>query len=477
MDNWQDLTCLNPISGDIFNTDRQGWMPVGTDVSVWGQTHPALTAPADTTAPSVMVNYKQGEADFNDFTVWYHNSLGDAIRYGWTTKIRSHQKFLGVTAFDEQRHRAQVESELEDSRLRIELGYKHQINPLYMFDLDTTTQILKYDDDLQLNSERWDGNIHWQSNDSSSHRSEFFASVEGGLWDWETGEHQSLQYLAFLGRDFKLGDLPVVSFKLGGMSKQIGGDKSSRHFMDVMLPGLRWKNFEMEVGLRNVGLSHWLPMLDVKFMRAPIQLAYKTRNLVFDRVWHPLFDISNVHHIQAFYNQEWVEIELGSWLTSQKNETSSGYHARVQVRLPWHMQLMVEGQELNDSFSWVWSSRQLGWEINQDLVLFDKALFGHFKIWGRHLFDVNPGNLDPVSFAISEPASPAPSEDITHLLNYTISGQVSSLILAYTDSNILQDPIWSQNFNVPWDSEYFIMSNQAAETRFRYLSVIWVFDN
>ena len=476
LENWQDLTGLNPISGEIFNTDRQGWLPLGEDRSLWAQLHPSLTAPADTVAPSLLVNYKQGEAEFNDFTFWYHNSLGSSTRYGWTSKLRSHQKFLAVTAYDEQRHRAQIESQLKASTLRLELGYSHQINPLYMYELDTLTQVLNYNDDLQLNSDRWDGNLYWQSNDSSRSNSGIFASIQGGLWDWKIGKRQSISYLAYLDHEFKLGNLPVLSLKLGGMSKQLGNYKIARQFVDLMLPGLQWKNIELALGLRSAGFAQWLPVIDARIDLVPFQLTYQTRQLVFERVWDPRFKISNIHHLQAFYKGGWLVLKAGAWRTAQNNQTSAGYHGRAHLELPWKMQLMVEGSRVFDPFDWVWARQQVVWELNQDVILFEGALFGHLKIWGRHLIGVRTGVLDPETLAVTG-FGDSPAEDITHLLNYTISGQVSTLILAYTDSNILQDPVWSQYAAVPWKSEYLIMNNQQPETRFRYLSLIWVFDN
>ncbi|MCF7823808.1 MAG: hypothetical protein K9N35_06500 [Candidatus Marinimicrobia bacterium] len=475
LENWQDLACLNPISGEILNTDKQGWLSGETDGTLWNQFHPALTAPADTTAPSVMVNYKQGEADFTDFTVWYHNSLGKWTRYGWTTKLRSHQRYLYVTPYDEQRHRIQIESELETSFLRLELGYNHQINPLYLFEVDTVNQTYTYNDDLQLNSDRWNGNIHWTSKDSSK-GNELFASVQTGIWNWEVGKRQSLNILGYWSRRFDLLGWSGLNVKIGGMSKQLGGNKSELHYLELSMPRIEWEHFKLDLGIRNLGFSNWLPLVDAQFSSGPLMINYETKNLVFDRVWNPVFSTSTIHHLQGHLTFEALSFTLGAWQSDQANDLRSGYHAQAQMELPWMMDIKVGASKTNDPGDWVWFERQINWQLTQEILLFDKALFGRVKLWGNHLIDVNPGILDPENMTIIKSASTG-SVDITHLLNLTVSGQVSALILAYTDSNLLQDPLWSQYLDVPWSSDYLIFENQQAEKRFRYFSVIWIFDN
>jgi hypothetical protein len=85
------------------------------------------------------------------------------------------------------------------------------------------------------------------------------------------------------------------------------------------------------------------------------------------------------------------------------------------------------------------------------------------------------GLLDSDNFQIS--SSVYEGEDMLHLLNYTISGQVSTVIVSFTDQNILHDQLWSQYGSISWNQEFSIMANQIPNSRFRYLSIIWTFDN
>jgi hypothetical protein len=90
---------------------------------LWQQQHPTLVSDADTLAPSVLANYRQGSGEFKDFTLWYHSALGKTVRLGWTSKLRSHQRFVGVTGYEEQRHRLQLEyREASTNSLQVEAG-------------------------------------------------------------------------------------------------------------------------------------------------------------------------------------------------------------------------------------------------------------------------------------------------------------------------------------------------------------------
>lgn len=476
LEEWSDLLTMHPISGEPFNTDRQGWMSLKRNASLWSQLHPDLTAEADTTAASLLVNYKQGDGDFKDFTVWYHNSLGKSTRYGWNSKLRSHQRFLGVTLYDEQGHRLQIENGTDDYVLRVEAGYDHQVNPLYMYELDTATQVWAYNDDLQIRSDRWDGNVRWHNFDSSSTGSEVFVSVQGGIWDWPVGQRQSLSTMAYFGHRFKVGDLSPAELKFGALSNQIGGAQSARHFIELKLPGFNWKDFTAELGLKNLGVWHWLPTANIQFMRGPFDMSYQTRHLLEDRTWEPQFNASTIHHLQARLALSGIDLSLGHWQGKKDASSVSGYHGNVQFEFPWMMQISIGGSKVDQRVDWVWAEKQLNWELNQDVILFDEALFGHLKVWGRHLFEPQLGLLDPETIQV-QVVPPSGTDEVLHLLNYTIYAQVSTLIIGFSDSNMLQDPLWSQYASVPWDSEFTIMVNQFPETRFRYLSLIWVFDN
>ncbi len=139
------------------------------------------------------------------------------------------------------------------------------------------------------------------------------------------------------------------------------------------------------------------------------------------------------------------------------------------------MQLRVDYNQVNNPAAWVFSEKFIDWELHQDFSLFKQALQSHLKVWGKHLLDTQPGILDMENFEVSN--GELEGAKSLHILNYTLSAQVSSLIFSFTDQNMLQDDLWSQYADIPWNINYTIMENQLTQSRFRYLSIIWVFDN
>jgi hypothetical protein len=169
--------------------------------------------------------------------------------------------------------------------------------------------------------------------------------------------------------------------------------------------------------------------------------------------------------------------ELNGWTGAINGQETNGYELWGRWRLPWEMDLGLSFAGVDaDSATWLMTSQQIEWEVKQSLLLLDGALLAGFKMWGRHLLDPIPGSLDIQTYT---PLRTQGQNSLTNLniLNYTIDVQVDALILAFTDSNMLQDTFWTQNPGLNWDPEYAIMSNQIPEYRFRYFSLIWVFQN
>ncbi|NQV14064.1 hypothetical protein HQ531_01300 [bacterium] len=243
------------------------------------------------------------------------------------------------------------------------------------------------------------------------------------------------------------------------------------------MPEFRWKQLTARLGLRNLGVSYWLPRINLNYQLGSFEINYKTQQLISDGTGNPHFVVTTVNHFQTSYKVSPFELQVDYWLAEQNRQKLSGSSGQAIFNLPWMMQIKFGGSQVSGETDWIWSDKQLNWEIEQGVVLFDKALYAHLKIWGRHLIQPRKGLLNSDLLLAQPIPDSQPSDENLHLLNYTIYGQVSTLILAYTDSNILQDPLWLQSSNVSWDSEYSIMTNQLPQSRFRYLSLIWVFDN
>ena len=475
LEDWRDLTSLSPLSGEPFNTDRQSWISLDTKASLWQQTHPPLTVVADTTSASLTVNYKQGDGEFKDFNIWYHNSLGKTTRYGWTSKLRSHPRLLGVTSYDEQRHRIQVNTSGERFSLTVEGGYDHQVNPLYWLEIDTTTYAWDYDDSPQILSHRWDGNLLWHNLDSSKVGTEIFAFFRAGLWTWPGGERQSLSSMAYVSHRFSIGELSPFEIKGGVLSKQLGGNKNSRQFAEFFFPEISWKHFSATFGIKSLGKGPLFPDIDIQFKQGPLELSYETLQIINERVWTPIYNTSSVHHISSILKVAQLELFVGTWFGGGSSKDVNGYHGKAQFQFPWRMHASFGAATVNQSTDWIFANKMLTWQLDQDITLFSGALHSHLKLWGNHYLETQPGILQSETGLAGN--SIFPGEAVLHLLNYTISAEVSDVIIGFTDSNILQDDVWSQYGDFPWNPNFSIMVNQLPETRFRYFSIIWVFDN
>lgn len=472
---WKDLVTLHPINGEFLNTDRRGWMPHDEDASYWAQIHPVLISPADTAAPSIMVNYKQGDGDFSDFTLWYHNSMGGATRYGWTSKLRNHKRFLDYTSYYDQRHRLFLDHEMGDRKLQVEVNYDQHINPMYLLEQDTTTLGYTTRDDWGVSADRWSGSLSLQNDDSVGTGSELFVWMEGGVWSWVEGRKKSVRSMGLYRRNFQVGSLPSIRLVFGYFGGELGGYSSFQNFTEVSIPVQFGESVTLNAGLRNVGRSHWLPTIEANLISSWLKLSYSTQHLLTHQLWNPAFSALNVNHLHAELSTGWVRPYAGGWAGSSGD--LSGYYAGLHLKTPWLLTGSVRASQSSTSDEWVWAGRQVEWELDHELTLFKKALNGKIRVWGRHLFDPMLGNLDPATLIVDPNSGTSAPERVLNLLNYTVSGQVSQLIIAYTGSNVLQDPNFEAYGKLPWETQFSLMSNQASNLRFRYLTLIWVFDN
>jgi len=474
LDDWKDLTGISPLTGEPFNTHRQGWLPLDSEASLWEQLHPTLTAPADTAAASTQVNYRQGDGEFKDFTLWYHNSLDKQTRYGWTSKLRSHPRVLDVTVYDQQRHRFQVNTVQNEQKFQIEAGYDHEVNPLYMISQDSLL-VWYFDDVPQIHSTLWDGSFEWNNVDSNSIGTGLSVWVQGGVWNWSLGERRSLSSMAYLSHRFNLFSLRPIGIKVGAISKQFGSDKRVQQLTELNFPTWVGDNYLVELGLKSLGKAPLFPMINMQYELGVFQLGFKTYQLIEERIWDPKMSQIGIQELSATLNLSRFNLSLSTWSGEDDGNQLSGFSGQTHFQFPWQMDGMMGAALVNKPSDWVFSEKYINWELTQRITLFEDALHTRLKIWGRHLFNTQLGILDDHNFQTSN--SVYLGEEVLHLVNYTISGQASSLIVSFTDENMLQDDLWSQYASIPWNQEFSIMTNQIPNSRFRYLSIIWTFEN
>lgn len=473
VDDWRDLTGISPLTGEPFNTYRQGWIPLHG--SLWNQLHPSLTAPADTSAPSTLVNYRQGDGIFKDFSLWYHNSLDKETRYGWTSKLRSHLRFAEATVYRDQRHRFQANSIRGDQLFQLEVGYDQQVNPLYMIAQDSSL-VWYFDDAPRISTDIWDGSFEWNDLDSNGLGSQLFAYVQGGVWSWEGGEQRSITSMTYAKHKRDLFGLGATGFTLGIISKQFGGNKRVQQFAEIDLPALQGKHYLVELGLKSLGQLDIHPRINVQAMLGAFQLGYQTHQVIHERLNASEISQRQIHELKGGLSLSGMDLSVSNWREGGSGSLGvSGTSLQGRFVFPWDMTFMLGGSLLDVSNEWVYAKQQVKWELTQSLDLFDRALHAHLKVWGDHLADTQLGHLDPQNFNIS--SSSLPGEEMLNLLNYTISGQVSTVMVSFTDQNMLHDELWSQYTDIPWNLDYSIMANQVPNSRFRYVSIIWTFDN
>ena len=471
---WRDLTGISPLTSEPFNTYRQGWIPLGGSSTLWDQLHPQLTAPTDTIAPSTLVNYRQGDGIFKDFTLWYHNSLDKQTRFGWTSKLRSHPRIADATVYNEQRHRFQANSEGDGIFYQMEVGYDHRVNPLYAIAQDSSLAWY-YDDTPQIRSDLWDGSIAWNNLDSNNLGTEIFSYVQGGNWTWSGGERRSIISQTYFKHSRDLFGLGTTDFTVGLISKHFGGNKRVQQFVEFRLPAWRGENYRAELGVRSLGRLAIFPNINLEYTPGPFHVGIRTHQIISERLWDSEITQAQIQELSGGLDFSKVSLRIKSWRGDDEGVGISGSSAEARFELPWQMTLMLGGDVLDMTSDWVFARQQFNWEILQSLVLFDNALHANLKVWGQHLVDTQPGMLDVQNFHVSN--SPYPGEEMLNLLNYTISGQVSTVIISFTDQNMLHDELWSQYADIPWNLDYSLMTNQISNSRFRYVSIIWTFDN
>lgn len=475
LEDWKDLNQLHPLYGEPYNTDRQGWLPMADTSSLWMQSHPQLTTPADTSKPALLVNYKQGAYIYKDFNVWYHNSLDSQIRYGWTSKLRSQTRALNFSSYAEQRHRLQLEADLDQQMIRVEAGYEQQVNPLYRFQLDSTGLFWNANDSIKLVSDRWEGELLYTNRDSLGSGSELFFSMQAGDWSWYQNTARSFRSLAYWSYHFRLTQAFQSELLIGYRTTQLGLDLERKPFFQMGLSRISWGKLHANLGLRY--FDTWLPQIEVNYQPGALVIKYRSLQLVTENPLLRSHAADLVHLVQARFTKEHSNYLMGAWTGSSAGQNVSGYQLQMEWEFPWDMDLRLGASGVNvDSTVWLMGNRQVNWQLSQELMLLDHAMRTRFKVWGRHLFKPQSADLDAYSYETSNSTVPF-GHDLLHLINYTIDIQVSSLILAFTDSNVLQDPLWTDMAAVSWDSEYAIIRDQIPELRFRYFSLVWIFDN
>jgi len=474
VNDWKELTQIHPLTGEPFNTDRVDWMHFEPHASLWEQSYPGLVSQADTLSPITIVSYKQGDLLFKDFNLWYASAMNSALRFGWYSKLRSQYRALNFSSYDEQQHMFQLEAALPSSQLRLDVGYKHQLNPLSMFYADSSGLLLS-NDSLKFLSDRWEGQLLWSTLDSLGSGREVFLRIQNGDWTWSRYHERASHGLAYVDQRFPLFGRRPFQLKIGYQFDQLGTRQFSRLLASVRLPPLQKGNFQAQLGLEY--LDKLLPTLDLSYGFGKFGLSYQTQTLVQDHLYQEQHDVGLIHDLRSHWQGKGGGYELRSWAGAIAGNKTIGYQLSGNWQLPWDMELSLSfAQAETDTAYWIMTGQQISWDVIQELRLLDGALNTHFKLWGRHLLEPQSGALDVLSFTpVRTPLQSNTSS--LDILNYTVEAQVRSLVIAFTDSNVLQDPFWTNRSGINWDPQFSIMSNQIPEYRFRYLSLIWIFQN
>lgn len=473
---WRDLLTLNPINGEFINTNSETWHPQEPKTSYWELVHPKLVAAEDTAFTSVLVNYKQGSGDFSDFTAWYHTAMGKSTRVGWFSKLRSHVRFTDVEDYMDQRHRLQSETELSHRVLRTEIQYAKHLNPNYLFQIDTALNINVPRGDFAFEFETWNGSVELKTPDSLTTGLDIFFSIEGGQWKWMAGESTALRSMVYGTYRRPLINRNPVRLTLGYLINTFNRNRRNYEFSALTIPLFHHPNLEVDVGIKNLGKSYLLPSARLKIGLGPAELNYRIRHSAVFRLADPEVIVSNIHHASISTQTNSLHLAAGIWENGAEWTSADGYHVDMGFYLPWAGEWQLGWSQANGSETWIWSREQFSWGMSQDFSLFKQALNASISLQGRHLKNPQIGYLNPSSLIAEVQSNSSEQPGTLDLLDFSLSAQISSVVVSYTNSNFLQHNFWQKNLDSNLDTEFQIMSNESPSTRFAYLTIVWIFN-
>ncbi len=484
LNNWSDLLHLNPVNGQPDRLSRAWWVERPDTVTALLRS-PALTAPADTSAPQIMIDYKQGDAYFNDFSFWYHKSFSRNTFMGFSSENRSHVRFSDVITYDQQDHRFEYFSRGAKSSVRVTAGFNRLRTPFYQLTTDPLTGDQTLSTQSNLHRDRFNGSLDARYSDSK-YNGRLILWQGAGAWRWadSTRNEWTRLFAATLSRP--LTTHVSAHLEAGYWSQALGEWQLKA---PLAVGNLHWNSnrFQMDLGVKIFGKTKF-PTGKIRFQSRHFFVETALRSVLqYDLLSGTAHGVSVVLG-ESGYADTTFSVKLSTWQglgglplpwdsTQTVPGTIRGIAFKSKLELPWLMSLRIGAAKIlkGESTYDVYTTQVLNWGLDQHVYLFKRALLATLRLWGVHDFDSRSGIFNLQTQQL-EPPFVIHSKTINRL-NYSIEAHISDVIIAFTDVNLLQDEVWKPYFGNSWPVSYPVGRNLPPENRFRYLTVVWYFTN
>lgn len=480
---FSDLTRLNPVNGE---PDRllNPWWSEANDSSKNIFRPDVITQP-DTTGAKVMINYKQGDAEFKNFAFTYQNPLSRETAVGWVSENRRHVRFLDVIDFEQQDHRLEVVTRTDSNEIRVQANYNRLRTPLYVTVYDSSAQTRVLDPSANLKWDRYTGVIDAKFL-RNANQWRFLLWQQQGYWNWADSSRNQWNILALsrLARQWSPRLLMQVS--VGFWQQTLGEWQLRAPLAELFISG-QVRQLSTEMGIKSIG-SSVLPAGNLQWRLGPTYLGARLEPILqYDLPGEALYT-TTVGQFYLGIRDSTYSAEIMTWqgfqgVPARWNSSNSpggktaGWSVKSHWELPWQMRLTLGYQVLAEGAAdyYTFDQRRLRWGVEQQVFLFNNALLASLRAWGESHFDVRSARLNEGTMLLGTPFL-LRSEPV-HRLNYSIEARISDIIIAYTDRNVLQDTVWQDYLGSDWPASYTVASNLPPEDRFRYLTVVWYFTN
>lgn len=480
---FSDLTRLNPVNGEPDRLLRPWWIE-GEDDSpeVFPST---ITAQPDTLGAKVMINYKQGDAEFKNFAFTYQNLLSRETAIGWVSENRRHARFLDVTDFELQDHRLEYQTKSESGTIVVQADYNRLRTPLYVTVFDSVTQANVLDPTANLNWDRYTGVVDARFG-RNKNRWQLLLWQQQGAWEWADSIRNQWSILALARLERNWTSRLRLQASAGYWQQTLGAWQLRAPLAEVLLTN-DGTHLSAALGMKSIG-SAIFPAGNLRLERGLFYLGTRLESILQYDLPGQVLHATSVGQGFLGVQDSSFSMEVMMWegvgglpapwtAAGTPGGKTAGWVVNSGWQLPWQMGLSMGYEELTKGATdyYTFDQRRLSWGIDQNLFLFQNALLASLRLWGTSHFDVRSARFQADTMQMRTPFL-LRSEPV-HRLNYSIEARISDVIIAFTDRNVLQDPVWQNYLGSDWPVSYSVAANLPPEDRFRYLTVVWYFTN
>lgn len=480
---FSDLTRLNPVNGEPDRLLNPWWFEVSDSSQKLLRPH-VITQP-DTLGAKVMIDYKQGDAAFKNFAFTYQNLLSRETAIGWVSENRRHVRFLDVSDFAQQDHRLEYVTLTETSNIRIQANYNRLRTPLYEMMFDTLTQTNVLDPASNLKWDRYTGIIDAEFVQNAN-LWQFVLWQQQGFWQWADSTRNQWSVLALSRLEREWSSRFRVRVGLGYWQQALGEWRLRAPLTELHFSS-EGTHLSAALGMKSMA-STVLPVGNLQWRQGWFYLGTRLESILQYDLPGEALNTASVGQVFLGVRDSNFSAEVMTWqglagLPSRGNSTgaiggeTAGWAVKSHWTLPWQMRLKLGYAELTEGPTdyYTFDERRLLWSMDQNVFLFNHALLASLRLWGTSHFDVRSARFYGETMHLGTPYLRR-SEPV-HRVNYSIEARISDVIIAFTDRNVLQDPVWQDYLGSDWPAAYTVAGNLPPEDRFRYLTVVWYFTN